>query len=223
MEKSVIIVAGGAGIRMGGNIPKQFILLNGLPILMHSIKRFHEYDSNVRIIVVLPAAETDRWKSLINKYKFSVPHKVVYGGQSRFESVQNGLKEVHSGIVAIHDGVRPLISTKLIGHCFLEAESYSNAIPSIPVTDTIRMANEVENIMIDRALLKRIQTPQCFEVEMLKKAYEAAPNQDYTDDAGVFESIGNMIHLVEGEKLNIKITDPDDLVVAEAIMAQMFR
>lgn len=221
--KSVIIVAAGSGSRMGSTVPKQFLLLNGIPILMHTMKRFHAYDQDMNIVVVLSACEKERWNSLIKQHHFTLRHKIANGGETRFDSVQNGLLEVESGIVGIHDGVRPLISIELISRCYSEAEKFSNAIPVIPVTDTIRETGTGGSKTIDRSNLRQVQTPQCFDVAKLKKAYAAATGNNFTDDAGVFENAGNKIHLVEGEKLNIKITDPADLIIAEAVLAAGIR
>ncbi len=219
MNKSVIIVAAGSGLRMGSSIPKQFIVIQGKPILMHTIQRFYTYDSDINIIVVLPDGEKERWNSLLEQYSFPIKHKIVSGGETRFDSVLNGLKEVENGIVGVHDGVRPLISSELISRCFSEAEKFSNAIPAIPVTDTIRETGPAGSKTIDRSNLRQVQTPQCFDVAGLKKAYANAKAKNFTDDAGVFENDGNSIHLIPGEKRNIKITDPDDLVIAAAVMA----
>jgi 2-C-methyl-D-erythritol 4-phosphate cytidylyltransferase len=217
-ERTAIIVAGGYGSRMGADTPKQFLLLAGKPILMHTLQRFHDADPSMKIILVLPENEIIRWKTLIDDHNFQIHHAIVYGGNTRFESVRNGMQEVHTGTVGIHDGVRPLVSPQLILRCFEEAEEFSNAVPAIEVSDTIRVLEGHTSRTIDRAMLRRIQTPQCFDADMLKKAYETANEGMFTDDAGVFESIGNVIHLVDGEKNNIKITDREDLALAEKIL-----
>jgi len=226
MNKSVIIVAAGQGLRMNANVPKQFLELNGKPILMHTIQRFYEYQQDIIIIVVLPEKEFESWNALVKKNAFTIPHKLVAGGTKRFYSVMNGLKILNNPcIVAIHDGVRPFISLQLIRRCFEKAEKKSNAVPAIPISETIREINNENNFIINRENFRIIQTPQCFDSVKLKKAYEKAGktgNDNFTDDAGVFENDGNEINLVEGEKNNIKITIPDDLVIASAIEREYF-
>lgn len=224
MKKSVIVVAGGSGLRMGSSVPKQFLLLNNLPVLMHTLKRFYEFDVEINIIVVLPENETERWKSLIAKYNFQIKHTITSGGPTRFHSVKNGLSHISENcLIAIHDGVRPLCSPTLINHCFEEAENFSNAIPAIKITDSIRETNRENNFSLDREKLRIIQTPQCFKSSPLIKAYENKNAESFTDDAGVFESSGNKIHLVNGEKSNIKITEYTDLSVAAALEKELFR
>jgi 2-C-methyl-D-erythritol 4-phosphate cytidylyltransferase len=218
MNKSVIIVAGGKGTRMGMETPKQFLPLNGLPILMHTVKRFFEYAPEINIIVVLPEKEINTWKNLLKEFNFSIPHSVAAGGSNRIESVKKGLNFLSGRcIVAIHDGVRPFCSPDLINRCFKEAEKTTNAIPAIPISETIRELQNDNSSVINRDNLRIIQTPQCFDSELLIKAYSNAGNKNYTDDASVFENDGNKIHLVEGEKTNIKITVPADLLIASAI------
>ena len=219
MEKQVIIVAAGSGSRMGLDIPKQFILLKDLPVLMHTVNRFYEYDPKMKIILVLAENEIESWNSLVKKYNFKTPHFIFKGGPNRYQSVKNGLESVKEHcIVAIHDGVRPLCSVKLIERCFNEAEKNSNAIPAVPVTETIRSIDGDKNFMINRDNLRIIQTPQCFDSVKLKKAYQNSSAENFTDDAGVFEEDGNKIHLIEGEKSNIKITVREDLAVAEVLI-----
>ena len=223
MNKSVIIVAGGSGTRMGANIPKQFVVLNNKPVLMHCIKRYHEYDSKLPINLVLPETEIETWNSLIKKFSFSISHKIIKGGISRFHSVKNGLDNLNEHcLVAIHDGVRPLCSIELIKRCFDEAEKNSNAVPAIRITETIRELKNDKNSIVDRENFRIIQTPQCFNSELLKKAYLNPDAENFTDDAGVFESDGNKIHLIDGEKSNIKITVKEDLIIAAALEKELF-
>ncbi len=226
MNKSVIIVAGGQGLRMNAGIPKQFMELNGKPILMHTIKRFHDFQKDIFIVVVLPEGEIETWKSLQIKHSFTIPHQVIAGGPKRFHSVKNGLAALTNPcIVAIHDGVRPLCSAVLIKRCFDEAEKKSNAIPSIQIPETIREITAEGNTVVDREKFRIIQTPQCFDSWMLKKAYEQAEKKgadNFTDDAGVFENDGNKINLVEGERYNIKITVQEDLIIASVIEKNYF-
>jgi len=222
-DKSVVIVAGGSGTRMNSPVPKQFMLLNDRPLLMHTINTFYDYDSRINIIVVLSESESERWKQLIVKHNFIIPHTIAFGGSNRFQSVKNGLAKIlNTDSVAIHDGVRPLCSIALIKKCFEEAEKFSNAIPSIPLSDSIREINSERNITVDRQKLRIVQTPQCFDFAKLKQAYELATHENFTDDAGVFEAAGNKIHLVDGEKMNIKITEASDLTVASALMSTKY-
>lgn len=218
-KRFVIIVAGGTGSRMGSEIPKQFLLINGLPVLMHTLLRFK--NCSAEILLVLPQNEIERWNLLKDKYDCTIPHKVVVGGKSRFQSVKNGLEHVEANcIVAVHDGVRPLCSSALISRCFEEAELHTNSIPTMRVTDTIRDISGEKSLIIDREMLRVIQTPQCFDSTLLKDAYAKTKAEGFTDDAGVFESAGFTIHLVEGEKKNIKITEPSDLIVASALLKE---
>ena len=219
MNKKVIIVAAGTGSRMGVNIPKQFIPLKNLPVLMHTINRFFQYDGSIQIILVLAESEINSWESLKEKYSFNTPHSVVAGGANRYQSVKNGLEFIKEHcIVAVHDGVRPLCTVKLIERCFIEASKNSNAIPAIHISETVRIINGEKNSLINREYLRIIQTPQCFDSIKLKKAYQNSSVENFTDDAGVFEQDGNKIHLVEGERNNIKITLKEDLVFAEMLI-----
>ena len=223
MNRTAIIVAAGSGSRMNANIPKQFLELNGKPILMHTIHRFHEYDPAILIIVVLSENEIETWNALVKKNSFSIPHTIVKGGTKRFHSVKNGLEILSQHcIVGIHDGVRPLCTPGLIRRCFDEAEKNSDAVPAIHITETVREVMNEENSVIDRKNLRIIQTPQCFDSILLKKAYQNSEAENFTDDAGAFERDGNKIHLIEGEKSNIKITVNDDLVIASALEKELF-
>jgi 2-C-methyl-D-erythritol 4-phosphate cytidylyltransferase len=220
MDQFVIIVAGGKGIRMGAGIPKQFLLLAGKPMLMYTINSFHRWNPNVKIILVLPESEIIQWSNLKRQYNFDVPHDVIPGGETRFHSVKNGLQTILSedGIVAVHDGVRPLISIELIERIFLEAEKKGNAIPAIAVRDSIRIVENNINKSVDREQFKAIQTPQAFKLKILRKAYLQGFHQKFTDDASVVEALGEKINLTEGEIQNLKITLPEDILFAEAIL-----
>lgn len=219
-KRFVIIVAGGSGNRMGSDIPKQFLLINGLPVLMHTLLRFKNISA--KIFLVLPQNEIERWNSLMENHVCTIPHTVVVGGKSRFDSVKNGLVHIDENcIVAVHDGVRPLCSSDLIDRCFEQAELHSNSIPAMKLTDTIRDISREKSLTIDREKLRIIQTPQCFDTTLLKEAYANAKAENFTDDAGVFESAGHTIHLVEGEKNNIKITEPSDLIIASALLKEL--
>jgi len=223
MNLYALIVAGGAGTRMGTDIPKQFLELAGKPVLMHSIERFRRFDNTIGIIVVIPENQFVLWESLREKHSFSVSHTLVKGGSSRFFSVKNGLQEVEdNAIVAIHDGVRPLVSTNTIIRCFRAAEEFGNGIPVINMSDSVRMITEQGNIPVNRHSLRIIQTPQVFNARLIKKAYLRDFSPEITDDAMLLEKTGEMIHLVEGNRENIKITNPEDLVIAGALINTIF-
>ena len=223
MNKSVIIVAAGTGLRMNASIPKQFMELDGKPILMHTILRFHEYDPGITIILVLSDNEIETWNNLVKKYSFSIKHTIVKGGEKRFHSVKNGLRAItEKCFVAVHDGVRPLCSIALIKLCFEEAEKKSNAIPAIPIYETIRHVEGGKNFTVTRDNFRIIQTPQCFDSVLLIKAYQNSSAENFTDDATVFESDGNKINLVDGEKNNIKITIQEDFIIASALYKKIF-
>lgn len=210
-----LIVAGGSGSRMNATVPKQFLLLNDKPVLMHTIERFHEYDNAIEIIVVLPEAQFPLWENLCHEYKFSIRHQLVAGGSVRFESVKNGLMKIdNDGIVAIHDGVRPLVSFETIGRCFEVARLKGNAIPVMPVIESLRMIDGENSKAVDRSSFVTIQTPQVFSVSEIKAAYNQPFSEVFTDDASVLEAAGSAINLVHGNIENIKITHPADLIFA---------
>jgi 2-C-methyl-D-erythritol 4-phosphate cytidylyltransferase len=220
MKYHVIIVAGGSGLRMNSEIPKQFMLLAGKPVLMHTIERFIAFDPAINIIVVLPARETSEWQSLCDKHAFGIKHMVVTGGNTRFHSVKNGLDIItEEGMIAVHDGVRPLISNELVKRCFDEANEKGNAIPFVHVRESMRKIDGLKNQAVKRDSYVIIQTPQCFSSAVLKKAFLAEYETTFTDDASVVEAAGETINLIEGEHSNIKITFPDDLLFAETILA----
>ncbi|MCX6288030.1 MAG: 2-C-methyl-D-erythritol 4-phosphate cytidylyltransferase [Bacteroidetes bacterium] len=219
MDKFAIIVAGGTGTRMSSAIPKQFLPLAGKPVLMHSIQAFHEYDAKVKIIVALPTGLISEWKTLCSRYSFTIPHTLAQSGKVRFDSVKNALSFVKlDGIVAIHDGVRPMISKGLISRAYDHAIAHDNAIPVTPVTDSVRMTNGNMNHPVDRSHLRLIQTPQVFLTSLILKAYQQGYQDSFTDDASVLEAAGETINLIRGDPYNIKITYPEDLVIAEALI-----
>ncbi len=221
MKKYAIIVAGGKGSRMHNRIPKQFLSLNGLPILMHSIKCFSGLPFKIDIIVVLPEQEIAHWKELVHQHGFNTEHMICVGGKERFFSVKNGLSMIHEdGIVAIHDGVRPLVSKETVVKAFETAGEKGNAIPCIPVKESTRMIEHNKNHSVDRSKLRLIQTPQCFKTGLIKKAYQKDYNSLFTDDASVLEATGEKINLIDGNIENIKITQNTDLIVAEALLNQ---
>jgi len=214
-----IIVAGGAGSRMQTDVPKQFLELCGKPVLMHSIRVFADICEYACLIVVLPSSQVENWKKLCEIHGFTVPHKIVKGGLTRFHSVKNGLMLLpDDGLVAIHDGVRPLVSRQTIVNCFREASVYGCAVPAVPVVDSVREVTERNSKILDRSALRLIQTPQVFDIAKLKKAYEQEYSPAFTDDAAVCEKAGHTIRLTEGNVENIKITTRNDLILAEALM-----
>ena len=213
------MVAGGTGIRMNTEIPKQFLLLAGQPVLMHTIRIFHLFDPEMPLFVPLPESYIPYWEQLCRDHSFTILHHIVKGSKTRFGSVKNALEQISGeGLVAIHDGVRPLVSIDTLKRTFEEAGKSGNAIPVICMQESIRETGPGGNKEIARENLKIVQTPQVFRKELIKKAYNSAPYQNYTDDATVLETLGEIIHLVEGNPENIKITCPSDLRYAEAIL-----
>ena len=218
MKRFVIIVAGGSGQRMESSIPKQFLSINKEIILMKSIKSFHEFDSTLKIIVAIPENHIPYWDDLCSKHDFAIEHIVVKGGQTRYHSVKNALEKVaNDGIVAIHDGVRPLVSQTTIEQVFEIALINGNAVPYIDLVDSIRFIDSDVNKPVDRNKYKLIQTPQAFDCNLIKKAYEQSGDESFTDDASLVEKLGIKINLVPGNRENIKITSQIDLKIAEAL------
>ncbi|WP_308777791.1 2-C-methyl-D-erythritol 4-phosphate cytidylyltransferase [uncultured Bacteroides sp.] len=220
MKEYVIIVAGGKGLRMGGDIPKQFIPIKGKPVLMRTIEAFYAYSNQIEIILVLPVDQQAYWRTLCEHYRFTVPHRVADGGETRFHSVRNGLALVESdGLVGVHDGVRPFVSTEVIRACYAAAAGKLAVVPVIDVVETIRhltVGNKSETVPRDS--YKLVQTPQVFTVDLLKKAYMQEYTSRFTDDASVVEALGYPVFLVQGNRENIKLTTPFDLKVAEALL-----
>ena len=217
----VIIVAGGKGLRMGSDIPKQFLPIGGKPVLMRTIERFHAYSKDLQTILVLPEAQQDYWKELCKEYHFEVKYLLANGGQTRFHSVQNGLALVPDdaqGVVGVHDGVRPFPSIEVIRRCYETARTAKAVIPVIPVVETVRHLEGEGSVTVPRGDYRLVQTPQTFDIQLLKAANRQPYNDGFTDDASVVESYGHAITLVEGNRENIKITTPYDIVVAEAII-----
>lgn len=218
-NNNIIIVAGGKGLRMGGELPKQFIPIAGKPILMHTVEAFYNFDPDINIILVLPDSHRDYWAKLCKEYKFEVPHTITSGGETRFHSVLNGLQLIESGIVGVHDGARPFASKELITHCFDAAVKHKAVIPVIDSTDSLReLTNDGKSKIVDRSKIKLVQTPQVFTIELLKKAYQTDFKDTFTDDASVVEALGEEIYLVKGETTNIKVTTPIDLKIGEYII-----
>jgi len=215
----VIIVAGGSGQRMQTAIPKQFLLLDGLPVLMHTINRFYETLPDAAIVLVLPSENLAYWNELLAQFKFDIPHQIALGGETRFHSVKNGLALVHSGLVAIHDAVRPLVSSSTILKTFEAALLYGAAVPVLKPSESMRILNsEGGNEALLRDALRTVQTPQCFQSEKIIDAYKQEFRPDFTDDASVAESADFKITLVQGNEENIKITRPIDLRIAEMFL-----
>jgi len=221
MQKFVIIVAGGKGLRMGKEIPKQFLLLKGKPILMHSIEKFLSYDTQMQVILVLPKIHFSFWEDLSKEYNFDKKIIITEGGITRIESVHNGLKQIPlktEALVAIHDGVRPLVSRKTIGKSFDLAQEKGSAVVVVPAKDSLREITQEGSKAVIRANFRQVQTPQTFKIEWLLDAYKKVKNtENITDDASLVESLGYPIFLVDGEYSNIKITTPEDLLIAEAL------
>ncbi|RIJ37794.1 2-C-methyl-D-erythritol 4-phosphate cytidylyltransferase [Pontibacter oryzae] len=217
LPKYAIIVAGGSGSRMQAAIPKQFLEVAGKPILMHTIEQFYKYNPQIRIVVVLPQQQLDAWRKLCQKHQFKLFHMTVPGGDTRFGSVKNGLDTVFGeALVAVHDGVRPFVEVKTIEAAFEAAEKDGSAVVAVSPKDSIRELTDDGSRAVPRAKYKLVQTPQCFRASILRKAYEQPEQEHFTDDASVVESIGEAITLVEGSYRNIKITTPEDLILAEA-------
>jgi len=214
-----VIVAGGSGSRMGGEVAKQFLMLGDKPILLHTIEAFLSLSFPVEIILVVPASLRDYWKNFYKEQRLSFKHTLVNGGITRFHSVKNAMKYVPEGaLVAVHDGVRPFVSKDFLESLFEEAEEKKALIPAVKVVDSLRYVDEGVSRPVERDKYVSIQTPQIFHSELLLDAYNQAYNPAFTDDASVVESRGTKIFMTEGRMLNIKITRPEDLTLAQAIL-----
>lgn len=220
IKRFVVIVAGGSGLRMGSDIPKQFLNLNGKPILMHTIELFASIIPMPDIVLVLPQNQMERWNKLSFEHNFNIPVTLVAGGDTRFLSVKNGLSKIpfYNSLVAIHDGVRPLVSKQVIEKCYATAAIKGNAVPVIKPVESVRLFDGNTTKSIDRNSVLLVQTPQVFKSELIKKCYDATVQSSFTDDASVVESKGYPICTVEGNKENIKITTPFDLQIAEMLL-----
>ena len=227
----IIIVAGGKGLRMGSDIPKQFLPIGGKPVLMRTLERFREYSDDIQIILVLPEAQQEYWQQLCDEYHFDVEYTLANGGQTRFHSVQNGLAKVPDdaqGVVGVHDGVRPFPSIEVIKNCYETARTAKAVIPVIPVVETVRQLIDSDSQLsilnsqlsktVPRDQYRLVQTPQTFDIQLLKAANRQPYNDGFTDDASVVEAFGHKITLVEGNRENIKITTPYDLKIAEVLI-----
>jgi len=221
MQEFVIIVAGGKGTRMKSEVPKQFLYVNGMPVLMHTIMAFRKYSADINIILVLPEDQFSFWNQLCMEHAFKVNYTLVNGGETRFHSVKNGLGSitVNEGIVAVHDGVRPLIDKEIIKNSFLAAEKLGTAVTCVNLKDSIRFTDQNgSNKAMERTNFRLIQTPQTFRLEWMRKAFSVDYNTGFTDCASVLEAAGYSIHLIEGAYENIKITTPEDLTWAQILL-----
>lgn len=219
-----IVVAGGKGTRIKSSLPKQFLELNGVPILIHTLNAFVRYSRQIKIILVLPEDDIKTWEQLATKHQFTTPITLQSGGETRFQSVRRGLQKIEgNGLVAIHDGVRPLISEDIIGASFRLAAVHQSAVAAVRLKESIRMTDQDNTKAVDRLRFRIIQTPQTFDVALIKKAYEIKEDLSLTDDASVAERAGHVISLFEGSYENIKITTPEDLVVAAALLDARLR
>ena len=219
----VIIVAGGKGLRMGGDVPKQFMPIGGLPVLMRTMLRFREYSPELQIVLVLPKGQQDYWRGLCAAHQFSVPYQLADGGRTRFHSVQNGLAlipEGTTGVVGVHDGVRPFVSVDVIRRCYDEARQSGAAVPVVPVVESLREIGETGSRSVSRDNYRLVQTPQVFDIALLQAANRQPYRDAFTDDASVVEAYGATVSLVEGNRENIKITTPGDLAFAEAMIGK---
>ena len=221
MNKAAILVAGGKGMRMGTSLSKQYLLLAGKPVLMHTLEKFFSADPSLLLILVLPKDDFDYWRSLCSIHHFELPHELVPGGESRFQSVKNGLMALpfQEGLVAIHDGVRPFVSEKVIQNSFEQAAQKGSSIPVVPLKDSLRkVETSGESSFQDRSHYRLVQTPQTFQLKPLLQAFAVEELAIFTDDATVYEHQGWEISLIEGNPENIKLTTPEDLAFAEFLM-----
>lgn len=225
MKKYVIIVAGGKGLRMGGEVPKQFLPIGGKPVLMRTVEAFYQTDAETGIVLVLPQEQQSYWKNLCCQYDFRIPYILADGGCTRFHSVRNGLQvipdEDSDALIAVHDGVRPFVSPRVIQECFEAATRWRAVVPVLDMVDSVRQLSEDGSSMaVDRSCLKLVQTPQTFRADILKNAYRQEFTERFTDDASVVEASGVSVALVSGNRENIKITTPFDLKIAEALLKE---
>ena len=221
MKRYAIIVAGGKGVRMGGEVPKQFLPVNGKPVLMRTLETFRRFDAEMQLVVVLPQDQIAHWQELCRQQGCDIRHQVVAGGETRFHSVKNGLAIIpaeNDAVVGVHDGVRPFVSQEVLKRCYDLAEEKKAVIPVIPVIETIRKINDAEvSETVPRSEYRLVQTPQVFNVALLKQAFQQPYTDAFTDDASVVEAMGTPVVLAEGNRENIKITTPFDLKIAEVL------
>ncbi|MDE6349167.1 MAG: 2-C-methyl-D-erythritol 4-phosphate cytidylyltransferase [Bacteroides sp.] len=216
--KYALIVAGGKGLRMGTELPKQFLPIGGKPVLMHTLEAFYAYDSEIQLILVLPHSQQEYWRQLCREHRFSLPHSIADGGETRFHSVKNGLALVETpALVGVHDGVRPFVSREVIARCYELAAEKKAVIPVISVVETVRRMEGEGSVTVSRDDYRLVQTPQVFDAELLKAAYNQPYTSHFTDDASVVEALGTSVYLTPGNRENIKITTPFDLKIATAL------
>ena len=218
MTRTALIVAGGKGLRMGSDLPKQFLPIGGKPVLMHTIEAFYRFDEEMKIVLVLPQEQQTYWRELCQKFHSSIGHVLADGGETRFHSVKNGLAYVEPGLVGVHDGVRPFVSRQVIERCYQLAETKKAVIPVVDVVETIRHLTDTGSETVSRSDYKLVQTPQVFDVELLKRAYAQEYTSFFTDDASVVEAMGESVYLAEGNRENIKITTPFDLKISSVLV-----
>lgn len=215
----MIVVAGGSGSRMGADLPKQFLPLRGMPLLMHTLANLHAMDGSMRIVLALPNGHIATWARLCADHAFRVPHDVVAGGDTRFRSVQHALNMAQgSHLIGVHDGVRPFVSKDVVERCFRAADEFGAAVPTVPVIESLRKMNGEGSEVVDRNDFRAVQTPQCFRTEILVSAFATATHDRFTDDAAVVEATGRHIALVEGNTQNIKVTTPLDMRLADLLI-----
>jgi len=222
MRKAAVLVAGGKGTRMGGPISKQYLPIGGKPILMHTLEVFFKVDPQIELILVIPELDFDYWNELVETFEFKIPHQVVSGGNSRFQSVKNGLNAIpfQEGVVAIHDGVRPFVKPSVIESSFEEAESTGSGIAVVSLKDSIRkLTDDGKSFYQERQYFRLVQTPQTFQLEKIRKAFQVTEIPQFTDDATVYEHQGWQVSLIPGNPENIKITTPEDMDYAEFLLS----
>ncbi|MBP6303821.1 MAG: 2-C-methyl-D-erythritol 4-phosphate cytidylyltransferase [Bacteroidia bacterium] len=221
MNRYAIIVAGGKGQRMGTEVPKQFLTVAGKPVLMHTLERFYQADTTIQLILVLPEMHSVTWENLCEEFNFHVPHSVVNGGEQRYHSVLNGLSAIEEtdALVAIHDGVRPLVTDTIINGAYAQAEQLGSAIVAVKPKDSLRVLHENGSKAVERNNYVLVQTPQVFRLQAIREAYAANYSPSFTDDASVFEVSGERVYLFDGDYRNIKITTPEDLLLAEVLLS----
>lgn len=229
MKKFAVIVAGGSGKRMATQVPKQFLPLQGKPILMHTLEAFHAYDAQLQLVLVLPEAQVDYWLELCENHQFGLPHTITFGGKERYDSVKNGLlmvqqlrgPQAEKALVAVHDAVRPFVDAALLERCYAKAAETGAVVPTIPMVDSLRrVLPDGSNQAEDRAAFCHVQTPQVFDADALWQAYKNPYQDSFTDDASVMEAAGASITLVEGSRHNTKITTQEDLDLATFRLSQ---
>lgn len=222
MRKAAVLVAGGKGTRMGGPISKQYLPIGGKPILMHTLEVFFKVDPETELILVIPELDFDYWNELVETFEFKIPHQVIAGGNSRFQSVKNGLNAItfEGGLVAIHDGVRPFVKPSVIESSFEEAAKTGSGIAVVALKDSIRkLTDDGKSFYQERQYFRLVQTPQTFQLEKIRKAFQVTEIPQFTDDATVYEHQGWQVSLISGNPENIKITTPEDMDYAEFLLS----